>query len=185
MLPGGSADGVTGTPRNILPWETDGMSGNLRPALLALAVLGMMPGCLAELDRQAKEKSKGNIVGKTTQDIGKFDADAGEKVSDSKIRVTNPVTGPLEAYGPMVEQISKTHIKHALELYRAEHGSYPKDYDEFMEEIIRKNNIKLPKLPFGKRYQYDEQNHELVVVDAPAGEANGDAAAAPADGGDG
>ena len=37
-----------------------------------------------------------------------------------------------------------------------------------MEKIIKANQIQLPLLPGGKRYQYDEANHALVVVDAPA-----------------
>ena len=46
-------------------------------------------------------------------------------------------------------------------------GHFPKDYDEFMTQIIKANNIQLPVLPGGKQYQYDVENHRLVVVDAP------------------
>jgi hypothetical protein len=68
----------------------------------------------------------------------------------------------------MVEQISKDHIDYALRLYEAEHGRYPKDYDEFMRDIIKANNIKLPVLPAQMKYQYDEVNHKLVVVQPAA-----------------
>ncbi|MBI1344699.1 hypothetical protein GC163_00270 [bacterium] len=133
---------------------------------LGLILLVLASGCMQALEDQVK-KDPNNIVGKKTQDIGEFDPNAGAAVSDSKVEVTNPITGPLEAYGPMVERISKTHVEHALNLFNATEGRYPESYDEFMEKIIKANNIQLPVLPGGKKYQYDVPNHQLVVVDAP------------------
>ena len=124
-------------------------------------------GCMDSLDKQT-QKSPNSIVGKTTQDIGQYDPNAGQKVSDSKIHATDPITAPTSAYGPMLEQISKTHIAHAVNLFEEENGRYPNGYDEFMEKIIKANRIELPVLPGGKKYQYDEANHKLVVVDAPS-----------------
>ena len=97
-----------------------------------------------------------------------FDPNAGQKVSDSKIHATDPITSGTSAYGPMLERISKTHIEHAVRLFEAENGRYPSGYDEFMEKIIKANKIELPVLPGGKKYQYDEANHALVVVDGPS-----------------
>lgn len=132
----------------------------------SFALLLALSGCMQSLEEQVK-KDPDNIIGKKTQDIGEFDPNAGAAVSDSKVRVTNPITGPLEAYGPMVEQLMKTHIAHALNLFNATEGRYPESYDEFMEKIIKANNIQLPVLPGGKKYQYDVANHQLVVIDAP------------------
>ncbi len=125
-------------------------------------------------------KEKQSILKQKTQKIGKYDPAAGRKVSDSKVRASNPITGPLEAYGPMVEQISKTHIDHGVALYHAEHGRYP-TYDEFMSQVIqvgKPNGIQLPMLPGKMEYQYDEETHKLVVVHP---EGDGDAAAKKAD----
>lgn len=108
----------------------------------------------------------GSILGKETQEIGEFDPDAGRNVSDSKIRATNPLTGPLEALGPMMEKVSKLGTDHAVALYHAEHGEYPKTHEEFMQKIIKANNMRLPVLPAGAEYQYDVANHKLVVVKA-------------------
>jgi hypothetical protein len=124
-------------------------------------------GCLDALENQTK-KSPNSIVGKTTQDVGKFDPNAGNVVSDSKIRADNIVTAPVQAYGPMLEQLMKSHVAQAINLFHASNDRYPKDYDEFMEQIIKANNIKLPVLPSDKKYQYDETNHVLVVVENPA-----------------
>ena len=126
--------------------------------------------CLAGCEDQTK-KSPNSIIGKTTQDVGKFDPNAKQEVSDQKIDatkdpITAPITAPLIAYGPITEKAAIASITHAVNLYNAENGRYPKDYDEFMNEIIKKNNIRLPVLPFGAKYQYDEANHQLVVVKA-------------------
>ena len=130
--------------------------------ILSVAGCGMKP-----IDEQVK-KSPSSIIGQKTQDIGQFDPNAGAKVSDSKIHATDPFTAPTSAYGPMLEQISKSHIESAVNLFQASEGRYPKDMDEFMEKIINENNIKLPVLPGGKKYQYDVDNHKLVVIDGPA-----------------
>lgn len=122
--------------------------------------------CLFGCEDMSK-KSPNSIMGKKTQDVGEFKPGAGAVVSDSKVRVDTPGLSGLQAYGPMVEQISKTHIAHALDLFNASEGRYPNSYDEFMTRIIKENNIQLPVLPGGKKYQYDVENHKLVVIDAP------------------
>lgn len=134
---------------------------------LSVALLVLAAGCMESLEKQAA-KSPNSIVGKTTQNIGEFDPNAGAKVSDAKVEITNPITGPLEAYGPMVERISQLKVKPAIDLFHATEGRYPATYEEFMELIVKPNNIQLPVLPGGKQYQYDVANHALVVIDAPA-----------------
>ena len=139
--------------------------------VLPMFALGALLGCGDSLEKQV-EKSPNSIIGKKTQDIGQFDPAAGKEVSDSKVKIstndiTAPVTSPLMAYGPALEQISKSHIEHALNLYNASEGRYPATYEEFMTHIIKANNIQLPVLPFGHKYEYDVPNHKLVVVKPP------------------
>ncbi len=134
---------------------------------LLLAVAVSLTGCMQSLEEQTK-KDPNNIMHKTTQDVGQFDPNAGAKVSDSKIHATDLVTAPVSAYGPMVEQIEKTYVQHALNIFNANEGRYPNSHEEFMTRIIKENKIELPVLPGGKQYQYDVENHKLVVVDPPA-----------------
>ena len=124
-------------------------------------------GCGQSLEDQTK-KSPNSIIGKTTQDIGQYDPNANAKVSNSKIDATDPITAPTSAYGPMLEKISKIEIDANLNIFNANEGRYPKDHEEFMTKIIKEYNVKLPVLPGGKQYQYDVENHRLVVIDAPA-----------------
>ncbi|MDP1797340.1 MAG: hypothetical protein Q8K78_07660 [Planctomycetaceae bacterium] len=135
--------------------------------VMLLVVTGLLAGCMQSLEEQTK-KDPNSIIGKKTQDIGQFDPNAGAKVSDSKIHATDPITAPVSAYGPMLEKISTTYIEQALNLFNASEGRYPNSHEEFMTAIIKANNIQLPVLPGGKQYQYDVENHKLVVVEAPA-----------------
>lgn len=139
---------------------------NVHRGLVGLCGLVFAAGCMQSLEEQTK-KDPNSIIGKKTQNIGEFDPNAGAKVSDSKIHATDPVTAPVSAYGPMLEQISKTHIEGALRLFEATEGRYPNSHEEFMTAIIKANNIQLPVLPGGKQYQYDVANHKLVVVEPP------------------
>ena len=59
-------------------------------------------------------------------------------------------------------------IQHAMDLYHATNDRYPKDYDEFMTEIIKANNIALPQLPTYQEYGYDEKEHKLVILEYQA-----------------
>ena len=134
--------------------------------IIATLVLSITGCGMKPLDEQTKKSD--SIMNKKTQAIGAFDPNAGAKVSDSKIHATDMVTSGTSAYGPMLERISKSHIEHAVNLFQANEDRYPKDLEEFMEKIIKENKIELPVLPGGKLYQYDVENHKLVVVDGPA-----------------
>ena len=54
-----------------------------------------------------------------------------------------------------------------MDLYHAANDRYPKDFDEFMTEIIKANSIALPQLPPYQKYGYDEKEHKLIVLEYP------------------
>ena len=54
-------------------------------------------------------------------------------------------------------------IPHALQLHKALHGHAPKSHDEFMQTIIRENQIRLPELPAGQTYEFDPKQEKLIV----------------------
>lgn len=54
-------------------------------------------------------------------------------------------------------------VPHALQLYKALEGSGPKSHDEFMEKVIKANQIQLPELPAGHEYLYDPTTETLMV----------------------
>lgn len=62
-------------------------------------------------------------------------------------------------------------VPHALELYKATEGNVPQSHEEFMEKIIQANQIKLPQLPEGHRYQFDPMTEQLMVIRPKAAQA--------------
>ncbi len=123
----------------------------------------LLAGCVESPPAPSKSP-----LNKTTDKIGEFDPNAGEQVVKPDVKITNPITGPLEAYGPIVQQVAALGIDHAVNLFYATEGRYPNSYDEFMTRIIKENNIRLPQMPFGLEYQYDVENHKLVVIQSAA-----------------
>ena len=53
-------------------------------------------------------------------------------------------------------------IPQAMTLFKANEGRAPKDNEEFMQKIIKANNIHLPELPDGNRYMYDPKTEQLM-----------------------
>ena len=109
------------------------------------------------------------IVGKRTQEVRNANAELqkGAVEGTTKITAKDPITLPGNAYVTIVGRNSILNIQHALDLWRAENDRFPKDYQEFMDEIIIKNNIALPKLPSYQRYGYDEKEHRLIILEYP------------------
>jgi hypothetical protein len=127
------------------------------------------PTAAAPAPEAPKEVTHGEILGQRTQDIRQLTPEEQQKtnVAPSKITARDPITLSGNAYVVAIGQISMGHIKHAMDLYQAENGRYPANYDEFMNEIIKKNNIALPVLPSYQEYFYDEQAHQLQVREYP------------------
>jgi hypothetical protein len=108
------------------------------------------------------------IVGRRTQDIKDANVElktGGARVGSTKITAKDPITLQGNAYVTMIGQTSILQIQHAVDLYHAENDRYPKDLNEFMEEIIKKNNIALPTLPYYQEYGYDANQHKLIILE--------------------
>jgi hypothetical protein len=158
-----------------------------RPATLLLAAATVLAafGCEEERRTTASSAAKAKnavahapaakperefIVGKRTQEIVNAtpEARAGTKESDFKITAKDYITMQGNAYVSIIGHAAVMNIQHAVDLYHATNDRYPKDYDEFMNDIIKANNISLPKLPYYQKYGYDDANHKLVVLESEA-----------------
>ncbi len=142
--------------------------------LLVVFALGLAgwSGCSPPASTKSAEKKDSNgIIGNTTQEVGEFKPEDGAKVSDSSIdedQLAVPLIGGMAAYGPLTEQVSKLAIQQRLNFFYASEGRYPKDHAEFMDRIICPDDpegVKLPALRVGREYQYDVENHELLVIE--------------------
>ena len=108
------------------------------------------------------------ILNQRTQDIRNAQTElqkGGARVGSTRIVAKDPISITGNAYVSIVGQTSINNIKHAVDLWQAENGRYPKDYNEFMEVIIKPNNIALPKLPYYQEYGYDEKEHKLIILE--------------------
>jgi hypothetical protein len=68
------------------------------------------------------------------------------------------ITTPLSVYfrAPQM-MVFNIQIPDAMNKYRGVNGHFPKSEKEFMEKIIKENEIQLPELPGGERYFYDAE----------------------------
>jgi hypothetical protein len=117
----------------------------------------------------------GFIVGQKTQDIRNADTElksGNAQVASQKITARDPITLQGNAYVVAVGSIAINNIKHNVDIYQADNGRYPRDLKEFMDEIIKKNNIVLPVLPHYQEYAYDANEHKLIVLEYPDRKAN-------------
>jgi hypothetical protein len=109
------------------------------------------------------------ILGKRTQDIRNAEDELkkGAQVATTKITAKDPITLPGNAYVTIIGRTSTMLIDQAMNLYKATNDRLPKDFAEFNTEIIKANNIALPKLPYYQEYSYDEKEHKLIVLEYP------------------
>ena len=76
----------------------------------------------------------------------------------------DPITAAIKARWTAEEATAFGRIRHDLDIYKADKGQFPKDYEEFEKEILIPNNLKkLPPLPAGDSYIYDPIGGELLV----------------------
>jgi hypothetical protein len=118
-------------------------------------------------------QQSGSIIGRRTTDVRNATEElqkGGAQVASTKIVKKDYIALQGNAYVAIIGQTSIQSIQHAMDLYHAANDHYPKDYDEFMTEIIKANNIALPVLPPYQKYGYDQTEHKLVILeykDAP------------------
>ena len=151
-----------------------------RACALVLPALTLCVGCEESAKKTAPAAAAApakarEVLNKRTQDVR--DATKELKTGDAKVATTkivakDPITLAGNAYVSIIGQTSILQIQHAVDLYRAEHDAYPKTYEEFIQEIIKANNIALPTLPYYQEYGYDAQEHKLIILEYPAKKEN-------------
>lgn len=159
---------------------------NMRWIPVTALLLGCV-GCDEPRAKTAKEKAADakaklaakdevkprEILGKTTTDIREINVekDKGAVVADNAGAVRKEIFAPSKYYVVSIDRIAALNVKHAIDLYQAETGAYPKDYNEFMQNVIKKgqpDEVRLPVLPYYQEYSYDAEKHELIVLEYPA-----------------
>jgi hypothetical protein len=157
------------------------------PRFLGYSLMALFPvlvsgiGCEEEravsskpkVQAQTKPPAAGKlefIVGKRTQKVKNAAPElqkGGAIEATTKITAKDPITLQGNAYVTIIGRTALLNMQHAMDLYHAEHDRYPKNYDEFMSEIIKAGQISLPQLPYYQAYGYDEKEHKLVILEYP------------------
>ncbi|HEV3167758.1 MAG TPA: hypothetical protein VGZ22_27385 [Isosphaeraceae bacterium] len=141
--------------------------------LLPLAALLVAPGCDEEPAPSKPQIKTRGILRQTTQDVRPAAPEiqqGGAREAPTKITVKDPITMPGHVYVMAVNKLTASQVHEALELYRGEHGDYPKNHQEFMDEVLKKGKpdaMRLPTLPYYQEYGYDEVNHKLIILEYP------------------
>jgi hypothetical protein len=136
--------------------------------MLALTGCGEEPRHTGAQPGAQPPGASGPIIGQRTQQIRNAATElqkGGATVGSTKIVARDPITLSGNAYVTTIGRISQLLIEDAMNKYRALNDRYPKDYDEFMNEIIKANGISLPKLPPYQGYGYDEKEHKLIILE--------------------
>jgi len=123
-------------------------------ALLAVGV-GCEPPSSPTTDTPAPEI----VAQKAEAGVGK----AGQKLqqhSDAQKIISGPANALLQFRQKAPLEIQ---VPHALNLFKALEGRFPKSHEEFMEKIVKANNIQLPELPEGAVYHFNTEKGELWV----------------------
>jgi len=99
---------------------------------------------------------------------------------DNETGVGKMISTPVSALFAVKERVAfDIQIPSALNLFRASEGRFPKSHEEFMEKIVKANQIKLPELPAGMVYRFNTELGELWVDPVDANNANAPAGPNP------
>ena len=91
---------------------------------------------------------------------------------DNEQGVGKMISAPVSVYFSVKEKMAfEVALPKAVSLFQASEGRLPKSHEEYMEKIIKFNQIKLPELPAGMVYRYKPDLGELWVE--PTGGAAG------------
>lgn len=136
-------------------------------AVASLLFLCFSFGCQPPETQEAveKEKPQGGIFGKTVREVGEWDPNGGQKIREEGGDKVNFVNRSLQGASSAIQDVAQLKVKQSLELFRAEKGRYPKSHEEFMEDVFKRYVIELPMPVTSCEYQYDVENHQLLLVE--------------------
>ncbi|MEQ8846739.1 hypothetical protein [Botrimarina sp.] len=83
-------------------------------------------------------------------------------VRGSHLKRQDMLQTPIRAGIRAEQDLKSFSVEHALNLFMASEGRYPKDHEEFMEKIVEFNNIQLEELKDPYEPWYDGESHTLM-----------------------
>ena len=127
--------------------------------LIVLMFAGSMIGCQ---EPEAPVTAEAQNDGPTEMERVKAEAGVGKEgqiIGDKEGFLRTPAKVLFSAK----QKIAFLKVERAVNLYDGLEGHKPKTHEEFMEKVIKFNNIELPELPEGQIYIWDPEAGELLV----------------------
>lgn len=127
--------------------------------------LAVIIGCVPPPKAEEKKENDGGggILNKTTKEVGEWNPNGGQKIKETE--EANMVNHIRVGAGFAIHEIARMKVEKSLQLFQAEHGRFPKSHDEFMKKVFDVYVLELPAPLTSCEYQYDVENHRLVVVE--------------------
>lgn len=141
----------------------------MKKVLVSLALVAIVIGCTRPVPKNAAKSASPS----TSTEVTSAEAAVGAGAKGHGYG-TGPIAASASTYWRAQEKIAfEIAVPHAVEVFKAldPKGKGPKTHEEFMEKIIKENNIKLPELPQGASYRYDPETETLMIdtiSEAPA-----------------
>lgn len=140
-------------------------AGWMGSALAVVALVGCGMVKFPELKEKADGKQAGDKQPVVTPNPQPAQVGVGRK---GKSYGGGIITEPASQYWKAKEQIAfNIQIPSGMNTFKALNDRAPASHEEFMEKIINEGRIELPELPPGKRYEYDPQTEQLMVITDP------------------
>ncbi|MDZ4848387.1 MAG: hypothetical protein SGI77_03780 [Pirellulaceae bacterium] len=124
-------------------------------------------GCEIKSDADLAREEEGKIIA-TPPPLEARPAEVGVGIKGQSLKdetgVGKVISQPAMVLFQTKERIAfEIQIPHALNLFKASEGRSPESHEEFIDKIIKPNQIKLPKLPEGMEYRYRPDDAQLWV----------------------
>ena len=127
-------------------------------SIFALLLLCIATGC------QEPEPPVSNVANDGPPEIERVVAEAGVGKQGQVIGEKEGfLRTPAKALFSAKQKIAFMSVEHAVNLYEGLEGHKPKTHEEFMEKVVKFNNIQLPELPEGHIYVWDPDKGQLMV----------------------
>jgi hypothetical protein len=114
-------------------------------------------------------------LGQTTQNVLELSAALADGGVLAATSVTSgDMTAITDAARTSAGKIGSLAVQQKMRLYEAEHGRRPRNYAEFMAQIIAAgtpDSVSLPMLPYYQEWAFDAETGAVVVVEFPAKKA--------------
>ena len=132
---------------------------------LSALLLVVSVGCKPTTETRADEIAAAKAAAEKPVETEMVKAEAGVGKEGQKLKGKEGILiTPVKTLFNTKQRIEfEFRLEPALRLYEGANGHRPKTHEEFMEKIIKFNNIKLPELPAGQEYVYDPAKGELMV----------------------